>query len=99
MTPEGVYLIFIKFYRIFDSGLPLNCCSFEFLYFLTIGYFRRISPPWIVLWNLMIHTGNNVTSCLYLTFRTCFCKKIYFCKWWIVATDSDFGVFKIIALV
>jgi len=34
-----------------------------------------------------------------LTFRTCFCKKIYFCKWWIVATDSDFGVFKIIALV
>ena len=34
-----------------------------------------------------------------LTFRMCFCKKIYFCKWWIVPTDRDFGFLKIITLV
>ena len=27
---------------------------------------------------------------IYLIFRRCFCKKIYFCKWWIVANDYDF---------
>ncbi len=41
----------------------------------------------------------NVEITWKLIFRRCFCKKIYFCKWWIMANDCDFESFKIIALL
>ena len=43
--------------------------------------------------------ANMGSGVIQLIFRRCFCKKIYFCKWWIVANDCDFESFKIIALL